>query len=171
MRGTRSTWMRGTLALAILSALTLSALMTPAVAHIGDTVDHLWNDHIKQLTDNRYFTKAEANIRFARAPMWAHVNEAGVLVASAGVQGVTKVGGRYYVEFTSSPLNQPIVATVSSLGNDISGELSVAPCASLPVAPEPGDDCPEEVDTLNTVRVIITGGFGVMDSAFYIRVR
>ena len=37
---------------------------TPAGAHVGGSVTHLWNQHIKPRTDARYYTKTQANGRF-----------------------------------------------------------------------------------------------------------
>jgi hypothetical protein len=37
---------------------------TPAGAHVGGSVSHLWNQHIKPKTDARYYTKSQANGRF-----------------------------------------------------------------------------------------------------------
>lgn len=37
---------------------------TPAAAHVGGSVTHLWNQHIKPKTDARYYTKTQANGRF-----------------------------------------------------------------------------------------------------------
>jgi hypothetical protein len=37
---------------------------TPAGAHVGGSVSHLWNQHIKPKTDARYYTKSTANARF-----------------------------------------------------------------------------------------------------------
>ena len=41
-------------------------LATPAASHVGGTVGHLWNKHIKPRTDKRYFTRAKADARFVR---------------------------------------------------------------------------------------------------------
>lgn len=37
---------------------------TPAGGHVGGSVSHLWNQHIKPKTDARYYTKSRSNDRF-----------------------------------------------------------------------------------------------------------
>jgi hypothetical protein len=43
-----------------------AALMAPAGAHVGGTVDHLWGSHLKSKVTNLVYTKTQANSRFAR---------------------------------------------------------------------------------------------------------
>jgi hypothetical protein len=51
------------LAIGIAIGTTLTA--TPVYSHVGGTVTHLWNAHIKPKTDARYYTKTAADDRFA----------------------------------------------------------------------------------------------------------
>ena len=51
------------LAIGVAIGTTLTA--TPVYAHISTSVTHLWNVHIKPKTDARYYTKNQANTRFA----------------------------------------------------------------------------------------------------------
>jgi hypothetical protein len=77
-------WIRGGLVLVGLGILVLTTLPTAALGHVGGTVDHLWVDHIRPRADVRYYTKAQANARFARAPMWAHAEQDDTIVAQSG---------------------------------------------------------------------------------------
>jgi hypothetical protein len=45
-------------------AIGVAMTATPVSAHIGTSVTHLWNAHIKPLTDARYYTKTQANTRY-----------------------------------------------------------------------------------------------------------
>ena len=37
---------------------------TPVSSHVGGTVAHLWNDHLKARTDARYYTKTQGEARY-----------------------------------------------------------------------------------------------------------
>lgn len=39
---------------------------TPVYSHVGTTISHLWDTHIKRRTDARYFTKARSDARYYR---------------------------------------------------------------------------------------------------------
>jgi hypothetical protein len=160
-------WIRSGLVLVGLGILVLTTLPTAALGHVGGTVDHLWVDHIRPRADVRYYTKAQANDRFARAPMWAHVKEDDTVVAQSGGVSVDRAdAGRYFVTFPRAAVGKPIVATVSGLSLDVSGEISVTPCGGGPQ----GVACAQD-NTTNTVWVQITGGFGAhTDMAFFVRV-
>ena len=45
-------------------AIGVAMTATPVSGHIGSSVTHLWNAHIKPKTDARYYTKAQANARY-----------------------------------------------------------------------------------------------------------
>jgi hypothetical protein len=45
-------------------ALGVAIAATPVSGHVGTSVSHLWNAHIKPKTDARYYTKAQANSRY-----------------------------------------------------------------------------------------------------------
>jgi hypothetical protein len=45
--------------------VTGALFVTPAAAHIGTTVEHLWTDHIKPLSTELFFTKSQAQALFA----------------------------------------------------------------------------------------------------------
>ena len=46
-------------------AIGVAIAATPVSGHIGTSVTHLWNAHIKPKTDARYYTKGQANARYA----------------------------------------------------------------------------------------------------------
>ncbi len=45
-------------------AIGVAMTATPVSGHIGSSVTHLWNAHIKPKTDARYYTKARADARY-----------------------------------------------------------------------------------------------------------
>ncbi len=45
-------------------AVGVAMMATPVSGHIGTSVTHLWNAHLKAKTDVRYYTKAQANGRY-----------------------------------------------------------------------------------------------------------
>jgi hypothetical protein len=45
-------------------AIGVAMTATPVSGHIGNSVTHLWNAHIKPKTDARYYTKSQANARY-----------------------------------------------------------------------------------------------------------
>ena len=45
-------------------AIGVAMTATPVSGHIGSSVTHLWNAHLKPKTDARYYTKAQANARY-----------------------------------------------------------------------------------------------------------
>jgi hypothetical protein len=45
-------------------AIGVAMTATPVSGHIGNSVTHLWNAHLKSKTDARYYTKAQSNTRF-----------------------------------------------------------------------------------------------------------
>jgi hypothetical protein len=48
-------------------AIGVAMTATPVSGHIGNSVTHLWNAHLKSKTDARYYTKAQANARYLRS--------------------------------------------------------------------------------------------------------
>ena len=56
---------RTVVALAAGIAIGVAMTATPVSGHVGNSVSHLWNAHIKPKTDARYYTKAQANARYA----------------------------------------------------------------------------------------------------------
>ena len=50
--------------LAIGIAIGVAMMATPVSGHVGNSVTHLWNAHLKSKTDARYYTKAQANTRY-----------------------------------------------------------------------------------------------------------
>ncbi|HXV33536.1 MAG TPA: hypothetical protein VD769_05965 [Gaiellaceae bacterium] len=51
--------------LAIGVAIGTTMTATPVYSHVSGSVTHLWNAHLKPKTDARYYTKTQANTRFA----------------------------------------------------------------------------------------------------------
>jgi hypothetical protein len=45
-------------------AIGVAMAATPVSGHIGKSASHLWNAHLKAKTDERYYTKAQANARY-----------------------------------------------------------------------------------------------------------
>ena len=52
--------------LAVGMAVGVAMMATPVSGHIGNSVSHLWNAHLKAKTDARYYTKAQSNSRYLR---------------------------------------------------------------------------------------------------------
>ena len=48
-------------------AIGVAMMASPVSGHVGNSVSHLWNAHIKPKTDARYYTKAQANTRYLPA--------------------------------------------------------------------------------------------------------
>jgi hypothetical protein len=55
--------------------VTGALFVTPAAAHIGTTVDHLWTDHIKPLSTELFFTKSQAQALFAPDDVGAYCSK------------------------------------------------------------------------------------------------
>jgi hypothetical protein len=55
-----------TVSLLVVGILLGSLLATPAGAHVGGTVAHLWTKHIRPLSKQIFYTKAQANKRFQK---------------------------------------------------------------------------------------------------------
>jgi hypothetical protein len=56
----RIKWLMGVAVVSLLGA----ALVTPVTAHINNSVGHVWNDHLKGLATETFYTKAASNNRF-----------------------------------------------------------------------------------------------------------
>jgi hypothetical protein len=65
MAGSGRRW-RAAAVLAAGVAVGVAMVATPVSGHIGHRVSHVWNAHLKSKTDARYYTKAQANARYAR---------------------------------------------------------------------------------------------------------
>ena len=48
-------------------AVGVAMMASPVSGHVGNSVTHLWNAHLKSKTDARYYTKAQANARYLPA--------------------------------------------------------------------------------------------------------
>jgi hypothetical protein len=87
---------------AIAGLVAVAVLATPAGGHVGGTVSHLWNTHIKPRTDARYYTKTAANARYVNENelLWAVVNADVTIARSHGAVSVAGAGvGNYIVRF------------------------------------------------------------------------
>ena len=62
----RSKQWRRDVALILVGAVIAAFFITPAGAHVGTTVDHLWKKHIKPLAAKAFYTKKKANDRFLK---------------------------------------------------------------------------------------------------------
>ena len=83
-----------------------AVLLTPAGAHIGDSVSHLWSDHIRAKADLRY--ERETDVLFAT------VAGAGTLGNHEGAASVTRFGtGNYAVIFNRNVSSCAPVATIA----------------------------------------------------------
>jgi hypothetical protein len=111
---------------------------TPAGAHVGGSVSHLWNQHIKPKTDARYYTKSQANGRYVneRELLWAVVNSSATTPSIArgnGVTSVTKSGvGNYVVAFNRNVRQCVYNATIGlpgSSGTESPGFITVVGAA------------------------------------------
>jgi hypothetical protein len=88
---------------ALVGAVLISAFaVTPAGAHVGGTVNHLWTKHIRPLakqlfysksqSNDRYYTKSQANTRFVKKSAVAAITQVKApssTVASGATVGVT----------------------------------------------------------------------------------
>jgi hypothetical protein len=90
-------------------AIGVVMVATPAGAHVGGSVNHLWN-HIKPKADKRYVNENEA--------LWAVVDGAtGNLARGNNVATTNRSGaGTYQVRFTRNVRNCAYVATVGLTG-------------------------------------------------------
>lgn len=105
-------------------------LATPAGAHVGGTVGHLWKDHIKPKTDPRYANAVVGTDKAKDADKldgidstdflgraWAVVRADGSVARSAGVSGSQSFGaGVYAVDFVQNALNCGVIATLGHPG-------------------------------------------------------
>jgi hypothetical protein len=95
---------------------------TPAGAHVGGSVNHLWN-HLKPKADKRYVNEKEL--------LWAVVDgdAAPAIVRGNGAVSVNRsVAGIYQVRFATNVRNCVYVASVGlrgASGNPPPGEISV----------------------------------------------
>jgi hypothetical protein len=52
--------------MAVVVLVTVVMLLTPAGAHVTDSVSHLWTGHIKPLATKLFYTKSQSDGRFVR---------------------------------------------------------------------------------------------------------
>jgi len=95
---------------------------TPAGAHVGGTVKHLWN-HLKPKADARYVNASENP--------WAIVDSAGTVVRGNRVVSATRVAtGQFEVIFDRGPATVRTCAYVATLATPdfgtVPGEISAA---------------------------------------------
>jgi hypothetical protein len=66
---------------AVIAGVVVGALVvTPAGAHVGGTVGHLWTKHIRPLATDIFYTKTQSNTRFVKvggSEKWREVGAAG----------------------------------------------------------------------------------------------
>jgi hypothetical protein len=116
-RAGRFTRTRG-VALLLLGVLIGTLLITPAGAHVGDQVSHLWKKHIRPKADARYYKKANL--------AWAVVNSNGTLAAGKRVTSASKLDtGTYEIVFTRDVSGCAYQATVR--GGSFGGEFAAEP--------------------------------------------
>jgi hypothetical protein len=107
-------------ALLLLGVLIGTLLITPAGAHVGDRVSHLWKKHIRPKADARYYKKANL--------AWAVVNANGTLAQGKRVNLVSKPSGttgNYVVVFPKDVSECAYQATVRSTSSV--GEIGAEP--------------------------------------------
>jgi hypothetical protein len=102
-------------------AIGIVMVATPAGAHVGGTVNHLWN-HLKPKADKRYVNEKEL--------LWAVVDGDGeAIVRGNGAVSVNRsVAGIYQVRFTRNVRNCVYVASTGltgASGNPPPGEIAV----------------------------------------------
>jgi hypothetical protein len=106
-------------AVAIAAAIAGVVFLTPVGAHVSDSVDHLWGEHIKPRADQRYVRR-----------YFAVVDENAALVRDKGATDATELtGSAYEVIFNRNVRNCAYVATLgepSQLSEPPSGEIGVA---------------------------------------------
>jgi hypothetical protein len=108
---------RRAVALLLVGALIGTMLITPAGAHVGGTVSHLWTKHIRPKADARYYRKSQV--------AWAVVSSSGALVRGARATSASKLAtGNYEVIFRRTVAQCAYQATVadSTLGAEIGAE-------------------------------------------------
>ena len=82
---------------------------TPAGAHIGNSVSHLWNQHLRPKADKRYVNESEL--------LSAVVNADGTIARGNGVTAVVTAGtGNYRVEFDRNVRQCAYVGTIGLSG-------------------------------------------------------
>ena len=62
--GEKKSGRRKGIALLLMGMVLGAALITPAGAHVGGTVSHLWTQHIKPKVTSLVYTKAQSNARY-----------------------------------------------------------------------------------------------------------
>lgn len=95
-------------------AIGTTMVATPASAHVGGSVLHFWNDHIKPLADARYYTKAQVN---AYSSAQSEHRSSGPSGAAAGPGFTTVVTQRVRPGFYVF-LAKTVLITQSSTGSD-----------------------------------------------------
>ena len=112
-------------AVAAVAALAGVFFLTPVGAHVSDSVNHLWGDHIKAKGDKRYVRR-----------YFAVIESDGDLVRGKGVLDAGDVGeGAYGVAFNRNVRNCAYVATLGIPGFKAEpppGEIGVAGWAKDP---------------------------------------
>jgi hypothetical protein len=133
----------GKIALAIAGVVVGVLLLSPVAAHVNDNFSHLWGDHIKPKTDDRY-------VQLTKSP-WARVDADANLIKGEGVIDVTDSGtGNYTIEFARR------------VGNNCAGTATSWTAGLIANIQELEGKRFVDVDLYNVVSNPVDGEFSVM---------
>jgi hypothetical protein len=156
------------LGLALVGAALAGLIISPVGAHVGNTIDHLWNGpgHIKDKAKNLFFTKDQSNSRFQ--PQWAQVSSDGdVIRHSGGISASHDSDGHYYVRFPTRQNSRGISVTPVYSGSQASGQVlhSAVQCGTNPGASTCTDP---HANNQRKIHVHLRVSSGPIDVGFYI---
>ena len=115
------------LALVLLGALIGILLLNPVGAHVGNTINHLWNSpgHIQTKAKQLFFTKDVSDSRYQSD--WAQVEADGTVVdQSGGIEVDAGQAGVYFVGFPTSQI--PRALSVTHVFDEGSAFVSAGVC-------------------------------------------
>lgn len=127
--------------LMLVGAMVAATFITPAGAHISDSVSHLWDQHVKSLVEQDFYTKQQSNNRYqSKRVLGSGQSQSGAFSAAAG--NSTGAAGWLGVGIT---YEQPLAAPIDN--NNIVDVRD----ASAPNCPGIGQAAPGYLCLYNTI--------------------
>ena len=115
------------ISLVLLGAFTGVLFLNPVGAHVGNTIDHLWNSpgHIQAKAKQRFYTKDQSDAQFR--PQWARIAADGTVVEqTGGIEVSVAQAGVYHVRFPTSQIRRGL--SVTPVFDENSSFVSVGLC-------------------------------------------